>query len=176
MGSLLPDSTSSVALVRSLSCSPAERNRPNTAAASVDPTMAPISSDSSQLRSSRKCVTRPVMPAVSTTPTVASDSAGPRLTRNVSRRAPWPPSKMMMANARLPNRKAWLTLSKRSPPTPSSPASMPSTRNTSSTGAPTRRDKPLATTHSSASRAPQKIMLLVSSIGFTGSRAPVSAS
>ena len=161
IGSLVPDSISRVAPVRSFSSSPARRNRPNTAAASVEPTIAPISMASSQDRSRIQYAAAPVMAAVISTPTVARESAGLRLTRNVLLRVPSPPSNRIIASARLPNMKARLKSLKRIPPGPSSPASMPSTRNTSRMGAPSRRDSTLASTHSSARMAPPKINWLV---------------
>ncbi|OGB25550.1 MAG: hypothetical protein A3B67_03730 [Burkholderiales bacterium RIFCSPHIGHO2_02_FULL_66_10] len=52
IGSFMPDSISSVAATRSLSFTPDDLSSENTAAASVDPTMAPTSKASGQLRSS----------------------------------------------------------------------------------------------------------------------------
>ena len=53
MGSLVPDSISSVERTRSRRVMPPTRSRKNTAAASVELTMAPTSSDSSQGRLER---------------------------------------------------------------------------------------------------------------------------
>ena len=157
IGSFEPDSISSVAPVRSFSSSPAVLSKPKTAAASVEPTMAPMSKPSCQDRPSIQCAANPVMAAVAITPTVARESAGFRLTRKLSFRVPRPPSNMMIASAKLPNKKARLKSSNLILPNPSSPASMPSNRNTNSNGAPTRREKTLAMTHKKASTAPPKI-------------------
>src|SRR3990172_5673046 len=55
--------------------------------------------------------------------------------------------------------------SKRMPPGPSSPASMPSTRKTSSSGAPTRYAQALSSTAATNSRAPMKISWFASCTG-----------
>ncbi|MNF91115.1 hypothetical protein D3C84_737080 [compost metagenome] len=102
MGSLLPDSISRVALTRSLR--PRPPSRLNTAAASVEPTMAPISRPSIQLRSNSQAAATPVSPAVTSTPTVASDREGHRATRKLETRVRMPPSSRMIARARLPTR------------------------------------------------------------------------
>lgn len=102
MGSLLPDSISRVALTRSLRLRPPSREK--TAAASVEPTMAPISIPCSRLRSNSQAAARPVRPVVMATPTVASDRAGQSATRNEETRVRMPPSSKMMASARLPTR------------------------------------------------------------------------
>jgi len=102
MGSLLPDSISRVALTRSLRLRPPSRE--NTAAASVEPTMAPISIPCIRLRSNSQAAASPVRPVVMATPTVASDRAGQSATRNEETRVRMPPSSRMMASARLPTR------------------------------------------------------------------------
>ncbi len=76
IGSLVPDSTSSVERTRSRMLMPPVRSRKNTAAASVDATMEPNSSPSNQEKSSRKRAATPNMMAVNSTPKVASVMAG----------------------------------------------------------------------------------------------------
>ena len=102
MGSLLPDSISRVAVTRSLR--PRPPSRENTAAASVEPTMAPISRPCSRLRSNSQAAATPVRPVVIITPTVASDSAGQSATRKLDTRVRMPPSSRITASARLPTR------------------------------------------------------------------------
>ncbi|MDT4855670.1 hypothetical protein FQZ97_900330 [compost metagenome] len=102
IGSLLPDSISRVALTRSLR--PRPPSRLNTAAASVEPTIAPISRPSRVLRPNSQVAATPVNPAVTSTPMVARDSEGQSATRKVAARVRMPPSRRMMASARLPTR------------------------------------------------------------------------
>ena len=75
MGSLNPDSTSSVAPSRWSSLVPLLRSTENTAAASVDDTTAPSSSAGAQGSPSR-CAKVATSAAVPITPTVASIAAG----------------------------------------------------------------------------------------------------
>ena len=79
IGSLLPDSISSVEPTRSLSPLPPSREK--TAAASVEPTIAPINKPSIKSRLNSHAAIMPVKPEVISTPSVASDSAGPNATR-----------------------------------------------------------------------------------------------
>ena len=102
IGSLLPDSISSVAVTRWFR--PRPPSRLNTAAASVEPTIAPISMPSSRLRLNSQAATKPVSPAVTSTPRVANDSDGHNATRKLSTRVRMPPSSRMIASARLPTR------------------------------------------------------------------------
>ena len=76
MGSFRPDSISRVAATRSLSLTPDVLSSENTAAASVDPTMAPSRSAKGQSSPNRIRAAKPVTTAHTTTPTVASQSAG----------------------------------------------------------------------------------------------------
>ncbi len=99
IGSLLPDSISSVALTRSFNPLPPSNEK--TAAASVEPMMAPISKPCSRSRLNSQAAAMPVRPAVITTPTVARDSAGHSATRNELTRVRMPPSSRITANARL---------------------------------------------------------------------------
>ena len=75
-GSLVPDSASSVAPTRGRSRRPCACTSRNTAAASVEATTAPTSSDSVQFRSSAYLATGAVISAVSSTPIVASTIDG----------------------------------------------------------------------------------------------------
>ncbi len=102
IGSLLPDSISRVAVTRSLR--PLPPSSENTAAASVEPTMAPISRPWIKLRSNSQAATMPVSAVVMSTPTVASDSAGHKATRKLATRVRRPPSSRITARARLPTR------------------------------------------------------------------------
>jgi hypothetical protein len=143
IGSLLPDSISSVALTRSLRLSPRPCSNENTAAASVDDTMAPISRPTSTGRPSSQAEASPATSAVIITPTVASTNAGRNPTRNDSTRVRMPPSSRITASARLLTTKAVVTSLKTILPGPSSPASMPTPRNSRTTGMPIRCDKGL---------------------------------
>jgi hypothetical protein len=102
IGSLLPDSISSVEPTRSCRLAPCVRSSANTAAASVEPTMAPSSMPCSQCRPSTQPAHSPTSAAVITTPKVARLSAGHRATRKVARWVRMPPSKMMTASASVP--------------------------------------------------------------------------
>ncbi|MDT4819808.1 hypothetical protein FQZ97_529350 [compost metagenome] len=102
IGSLLPDSISRVAVTRSLS--PLPPSSENTAAASVEPTMAPISRPCMRSRSNSQAAATPVSPVVISTPTVARDSAGHKATRKLETRVRRPPSSRITASARLPTR------------------------------------------------------------------------
>ena len=102
MGSLLPDSISRVAVTRSFR--PLPPSSENTAAASVEPTMAPIRRPSIQLSLNSQAAAMPVSPAVISTPAVASDSAGQSATRKLDTRVRKPPSSSITASARLPTR------------------------------------------------------------------------
>jgi len=102
IGSLLPDSISSVDATRFFSAAPCVRSSANTAAASVDPTIAPSSIPSSHDSLSTQAANTPSRAAVTSTPTVARLIAGHRATRKVSRLVRMPPSKMITASARVP--------------------------------------------------------------------------
>ncbi len=106
IGSLLPDSISSVGPTRSFS--PFPLSMLNTTAASVEPTMAPISNPSIRRRSNSQAAATPVRPAVIATPKVASDIDGQSATRKVDLRVRMPPSSRMTASARLLMTKASL--------------------------------------------------------------------
>ncbi len=99
IGSLLPDSISRVDPTRSLR--PLPLSRLNTTAASVEPTMAPISRPCSSGRSNSQAAARPVRPEVMATPRVAREKAGFSATRKVAVRVRMPPSSRITASARL---------------------------------------------------------------------------
>ncbi len=101
-GSLMPDSTSSVALTRGLNRSPRACSRKKTAAASVEATTAPTSSASVQPRPSVHAAAGAVSAAVTTTPTVDSMPAGPITLRKVWNRVRRPPSNRMSPSATEP--------------------------------------------------------------------------
>ncbi|SOY48318.1 hypothetical protein CBM2585_A140074 [Cupriavidus taiwanensis] len=173
IGSLMPDSISSTLATRSLSRMPLLLSVENTAAASVEPTMAPSSSPSRQSMPSSQAANMPTSAAVTSTPTVASDSDGLSATRKVAKRVRSPPSSRMIASARLPTRKLSQVSEKRMPPGPSTPASMPTARNTSRTGTPKRAENAPSTIPSDITTAPSRMtwsmlskMLLVLPRGF----------
>ncbi|MOA54526.1 hypothetical protein D3C78_1781590 [compost metagenome] len=102
IGSLLPDSISRLAVTRSFR--PLPPNSENTAAASVEPTMAPISRPWIKFRLNNHAAAMPVSPVVISTPTVARESAGHNATRKLDTRVRKPPSSRITASARLPTR------------------------------------------------------------------------
>ena len=119
------------------SLTPPPRKIPNTAAASVDETIAPMSTASFQ----SKPISQPAnatIAAVPATPTVANSPAGAAAERIDAQLVFSPPSSRISTSATVPIRKAKSVSSKGSPPSPSDPASMPSTRNNSPTGMPIR--------------------------------------
>ncbi len=99
IGSLLPDSISSVEPTRSFR--PLPLRRLNTTAASVEPTIAPISKPCSNGKSKSQAAASPVKPEVIATPRVASENAGFSATRKVAVRVRMPPSSRIIASARL---------------------------------------------------------------------------
>ncbi|VTO09214.1 Uncharacterised protein [Klebsiella pneumoniae] len=99
IGSLVPDSISSVEPTRSLSPLPPSSEK--TAAASVEPTMAPISRPSIRSSLNNQAAIIPVSAEVISTPTVASDSAGHSATRKELAWVRIPPSSRITASARL---------------------------------------------------------------------------
>jgi hypothetical protein len=141
----MPDSISSVAATRSLSCTPEDLSSENTAAASVEPTMAPTSKASGQGKSSSQYAAAPVMAVHSTTPSVASKSAGRKPVRKVPIWVRKPPSSKITASATLPTQKLKRKSSKARPPGPSTPAKMPTTKKIS------RKEKPMRAENTPAS-------------------------
>ena len=101
-GSLMPDSTSSVALTRGRSRRPLACSRKNTAAASVEAITAPTSKASVQLSPSAQAAAGAVSPAVISTPTVASIPAGPSTLRKVANLVRRPPSNRIRPSATEP--------------------------------------------------------------------------
>ena len=80
------------------------RSRKNTAAASVEPTMAPSSSAPIGSRSSTAQPAKPDTAAVISTPAVARISEGARMPRNAESRVRSPPSNRMTDSAIEPTR------------------------------------------------------------------------
>ncbi|MEY9823060.1 hypothetical protein ABIF75_006706 [Bradyrhizobium japonicum] len=103
-GSLVPDSASSVAPTRGRRRRPWVCTSRNTAAASVEATTAPTSSDSVQLRSSAYLANGAVISAVRSTPTVASTTEGASTVRMLAKRVFRPPSNRIRASATEPTR------------------------------------------------------------------------
>ena len=106
IGSFMPDSISRVAATRSFRRTPDDLRSENTAAASVEPTMAPSNSAICQFRPSSQCAATPVMAALMSTPSVASHSEGFRPVRKVLWWVRNPPSSRITARATLPTQKA----------------------------------------------------------------------
>ena len=102
MGSLEPLSTSRVSESRRGSRRPLVRRMENTAAASVEPTMAPSSRPCSSGMSSTRAAARPVRPEVRATPRVARLKAGRQTARTECIEVRRPPSNRMSARATLP--------------------------------------------------------------------------
>ena len=110
------------------------RTAANTAAASVDETTAPTSSDCVASRSNTRCAAAATTSAVTATPTVASRVAGTITRRSAFWSAARPPSNRISASATEPRISARWKSSKSMPPGPSSPSSRPRPRNSSSAG------------------------------------------
>ena len=123
--SLKPDSASSRPAMRRGSGS--ARSTANTAAASVEDTTAPISSDTCQSKPRNRCAPRAVTSALTPTPTVASTPAGASTVLMSPQLVVRPPSIRMIASAAVPRFCATWALSKRMPST-SSPSSRPTAR------------------------------------------------
>ena len=102
IGSFEPDSTSSVLRVRSRRLMPPTRNRKNTAAASVELTIAPNKSATSHGTSSTSHVTPPMTPVVIITPMVARTNEGPAAILNVRSWVSKPLSNRIRASAMEP--------------------------------------------------------------------------
>ena len=98
-GSLVPDSTSSVARTRGRSLRPRVLINKNTAAASVEATTAPTSSACIQEMFSASLAIGAVSSVVISTPTVASVVAGASTLRKVAKRVRRPPSNRISASA-----------------------------------------------------------------------------
>ena len=98
--SLNPDSASSRPATRRGKGT--TRSTENTAAASVDDTMAPSSSASCQSIPSSRCAPAAVTTMLTAMPTVASSRAGANTLRTSANRVVRPPSMRMIANATVP--------------------------------------------------------------------------
>jgi len=104
MGSFNPASASRIAPSRSRRRRARADNNRNTAAASVEATIDPISKPSSQSTPSRNRAATPVSAAVIRTPAVANTAAGAPTPRKSFHRVRRPPSNRMTARAMLPTR------------------------------------------------------------------------
>ncbi|OGB25549.1 MAG: hypothetical protein A3B67_03725 [Burkholderiales bacterium RIFCSPHIGHO2_02_FULL_66_10] len=93
------------------------------------------------------------MPVHTTTPMVASNREGFNPVRKVLKSVRKPPSSRITASATLPTQKLRRKSSKTSPPGPSTPASVPTTRNTSRNENPMRVDNTPASTLMNTSEA-----------------------
>ncbi|CSB43100.1 Uncharacterised protein [Vibrio cholerae] len=96
---MVPDSISKVAPTRSLRLRPLSRE--NTAAASVEPTIAPTKTPCNRLRLNSHIASKPVSKVVTATPKVARETEGQNATRKLATRVRIPPSSKIIARARL---------------------------------------------------------------------------
>lgn len=102
MGSLLPDSNSRSGLMSPFKPTLRARSTANTAAASVDETIAPSSKPSSREKPSTPAPNAPTSAAVTTTPSVESARARPTTGRTLSHAVSSPPAKRMKTSATTP--------------------------------------------------------------------------
>ncbi len=102
IGSLAPDSSSSVGWIDPASLARWVRRTAKTAAASVDDTIAPSSRPVSIGRSRITAAASPVTAALTTTPNEASVTEGPTTGRTRAQLVDRPPSKRMSARAATP--------------------------------------------------------------------------
>ena len=149
--SLNPDSASSRPATRRGNGS--TRRTENTAAASVEDTMAPSSSANCQSMSSRTCAPAAVIAVLMRTPTVARTPAGASTLRTSANRVVNPPSTRITASATVPMLRASSTLSN-SRPNPSSPMTTPTSRYSSRLGKPTRVATRVPTMLASSTKPP----------------------
>ena len=168
IGSLAPDSISSVACTRSFRRTPLLRSNANTAAASVEPTIAASSMPSRQSTSRSQVANTPSRPAVPITPQLASTAAGRSATRKLLTRVRRPPSSRITESAAWAISEAMKKSSKTMPPGPSSPASMPTPRKSSSSGRPSRAEMVLASTLMNSSRPVSRKSALIPVIRRSG--------
>ena len=155
-GSFAPDSSSNVACTRSLSLTPPLRNSENTAAASVEPTMAAINKPSRQSTSSSQVTNIPSIITVASTPQVAKVIAGLRPTRNDLKDVRSPPSNKIQARAACPTKLASPYWANSIPKIPSSPANIPTIKNNNNKGTPKRADNVLAIILAKINNAPTR--------------------
>jgi hypothetical protein len=134
IGSLLPDSNSSKGLKGSLRLMRFDLRILNTAAASVEETIDPISMASKKENLKMRMTNNPVRRAVIKTPAV--DSAAPGLIMGLIsfHLVLKPPANIIKTRATRPVDSAILALLKSTPPIPSEPASIPIPRNSNNTG------------------------------------------
>ena len=127
-----------------------DRSTANTAAASVEEMIAPMSRPVHSGRSKAHIAVSPATSAVMSTPAVAS--AVPWFSTGLisSQLVEMPPLNRMNASATTPRVWATSALSNSIPPGPSEPASIPTARKTSSPGIPRLDESRLATTPSSS--------------------------
>jgi hypothetical protein len=104
IGSLSPDSASSVRATRRRSVEP--RSTAKIAAASVEATIPPRSRLRSHEKSNRRWAAAPTTPAVIAVPTIASRNAGPSTGPTSANPAESPPSNRISARAAIPMRRA----------------------------------------------------------------------
>ncbi len=102
IGSLEPLSISIVATSFCGSETPPIRNTAKTAAASVEPTMLPSSKPSHQENPNTHMAASAVRTDVTSTPTVANESAGFQTCRTASSDVPRPPSNKIKTSATVP--------------------------------------------------------------------------
>ena len=143
IGSLLPDSNSSSGRRLCFSLMPLLLRMENTDDASVDDIVAAISKAKGKVTTLKLPYSwktphraRPLNSHVSSTPTVASVMPGPSTGLMSTNLVPMPPANRMTHNAMLPSISAPSVLLNSMPPTPSSPNSIPTARNSSSAGMP----------------------------------------
>ena len=149
--SLNPDSASSKPTTRLGNGK--KRSTENTAAASVEETMAPSSSASCQSNPSSRCAPAAVTNVLIATPTVANAPAGASCLRMSVNRVVNPPSTRMTASPTVPRFRASCA-SSNSSPSPSSPIATPTARNSNRLGNPMRDVTRVATMLAISTRPP----------------------
>src|SRR6476646_4514194 len=140
IGSLLPDSSSSRLAKVGGSFAFLARSTMNTAAASVEETIAPSKSPSRNDHPWTTETNHPTKRAVSNTPMVDSDKPFHSTSRTLAHSVSSPPENRINTSAITPSVCTSWGLSKYRPPGPSEPASIPITRNSTSDGIPKRTD------------------------------------
>src|SRR4029079_16827568 len=140
MGSLLPDSSSSRLAKVGGSFAFLARNTMNTAAASVEETIAPSKRPSRNDHPWTTETNQPTKNAVSNTPMVDNDKPFHSTSRTLFHSVSSPPENRIKTSAITPSVCTSCGLSKYRPPGPSEPASIPMTINSTSEGIPKRTD------------------------------------
>lgn len=141
IGSLLPDSSSISGSRLPRRCDPRVRSTANTAAASVEETIEPSSRPVSGEKPSTSTANPPTRMALSTTPRLARTRPGTSTGRICLQSVSRPPENRMKTSATTPTAWAAHASLKAMPPSPSEPASMPMSRNSTSAGTPRRFEK-----------------------------------